>query len=174
MQNWFECRISYEKMIENGTQKKVAEAYLVDALSFTEAEARIIEAIRPYISGEFTVKGIRRYNVSELIYDEMGISQIDAEAQKLSGINRNASGDPDKYYRAKINFITLDEKSGREKRLASYYLIQACSVNAAHDILVEYMKGTMSDYEIVNLDETKIIDIFPYSKESDAEESEMI
>ena len=66
MHTWFECKIRYEKVMENGMNKKVTEPYLVDALSFTEAEARIIEEITPYISGEFTVSDIKRANYSEL------------------------------------------------------------------------------------------------------------
>ena len=66
MHTWFECKIRYEKVMENGMQKKVTEPYLVDALSFTEAEARIIEEMTPFISGEFTVSDIKRANYSEL------------------------------------------------------------------------------------------------------------
>ena len=70
MHTWFECKIRYEKVMENGMNKKVTEPYLVDALSFTEAEARIIEEITPYISGEFTVSDIKRANYSELFPSE--------------------------------------------------------------------------------------------------------
>ena len=95
MHNWFECKIRYEKVAENGMNKKVTEPYLVDALSFTEAESRIIEEITPFISGEFTVSDIKRANYSELFFCE------DDEA--------------DKWYKCKLYFITLDEKSGAEK-----------------------------------------------------------
>jgi hypothetical protein len=88
--NWFECKISYEKMMENGVQKKVTEPYLVDALSFTEAEARIIEEMQPYISGEFVVSDIKRARIAELFANENG----------------------DRYYKFKVFFISLDEKSG--------------------------------------------------------------
>ena len=100
MHNWFECKVSYEKMLENGMQKKVTEPYLVDALSFTEAESRIIEEIRPYITGEFTVTDIKRARISELFFNENG----------------------DRYYKFKIYFITLDEKSGAEKKTAAQML----------------------------------------------------
>lgn len=92
--NWFECKVSYEKAMEGGMQKKVTEPYLVDAMSFTEAEARIIEEIRPYISGEFTVADIKRARLSEIFYNPQG----------------------DRYYKAKVCYITLDEKSGAEKK----------------------------------------------------------
>ena len=97
MHNWFECKVSYEKMLENGMQKKVTEPYLVDALSFTEAEARIIEEIRPFITGEFTVTDIKRARLSELFFNENG----------------------DRFYKIKVYFITLDEKSGAEKKTAA-------------------------------------------------------
>ena len=72
MANWFECKVRYDKMLETGQQKKVNEPYLVDALSFTEAEARIIEEITPFISGDFTVSAVKRTRISEIFYDETG------------------------------------------------------------------------------------------------------
>ena len=100
MHNWFECKVSFEKIMENGAQKKVTEPYLVDALSFTEAEARIIEEIRPFVSGEFTVTDIKRARLSELFFNENG----------------------DRFYKIKVYFITLDEKSGAEKKTAAQML----------------------------------------------------
>lgn len=144
MNNWFECKVSYEKTVEGGMQKKVTEPYLVDALSFTEAEARIIEEIRPYISGEFTVADIKRARLSELFY--------------------NANGD--RYYKVKVFFITLDEKSGAEKKTAVQMLAQASTLREAVDVVDEGMKGTMSDYVIASVTETAIMDIFPFSDEA--------
>ena len=95
MHNWFECKIRYEKVMENGMNKKVTEPYLVDALSFTEAESRIIEEITPYISGEFTVSDIKRANYSELFSCEEDAA--------------------DRWFKCKLYFITVDEKSGAEK-----------------------------------------------------------
>ena len=109
MHNWFECKVSYEKMLENGMQKKVTEPYLVDALSFTEAEARIIEEIRPFITGEFTVTDIKRARLSELFFNENG----------------------DRFYKIKVYFITLDEKSGAEKKTAAQMLAQATTLKEA-------------------------------------------
>jgi hypothetical protein len=143
MNNWFECKVSYEKTLENGMQKKVNEPYLVDALSFTEAEARIIEEIRPYISGEFTVTDIKRARLSELFFNPNG----------------------DRYYRVKVYFVTLDEKSGAEKKTAAQMLAQASTLKGAIDVLDEGMKGTMADYVIASVVETPLIDIFPFSAE---------
>jgi len=140
--NWFECKISYDK-IETGAPRKVSESYLVDALSFTEAEARIIEELRPLISGEFTISNIKRARIAELFYNKNG----------------------DRYYRFKILYITLDEKSGAEKKTAVQMLAQACDIKEAIAILEEGMKGTMSDYEIASVSDTSIMDVFPFSTE---------
>ncbi|MDR0537464.1 MAG: DUF4494 domain-containing protein [Tannerellaceae bacterium] len=146
MYNWFECKVSYEKIIENGMVKKVSEPYLVDALSFTEAEARIIEEIRPYISGEFTVTDIKRARISEIFYDENG----------------------DRYYRIKVQFITLDEKSGAEKKTSSMMLVQASSVVEAISILEAGMKTTLADYSIFSITETALMNVFPYTPKESA------
>lgn len=143
MHNWFECKISYDKQLENGMQKKVTEPYLVDALSFTEAEARIIEEIRPYITGEFVVADIKRARLSEIFFNENG----------------------DRYFKGKIQFITLDEKSGAEKKTSVQMLAQANDLEEALKVIKKGMEGTMADYAIASLSETSIIDIFPYDTE---------
>lgn len=142
MQNWFLCKIRYEKVMENGMEKKVTEPYLVDALSFTEAEARILEEMRPFISGEFTVSDIKRANYSELF--------------------PCAEDSADKWYAGRLAFITLDEKSGTEKKTYTNVLIQASDIRDAMKKLDEGMKGTMADYHSVSLKETAIVDVFPY------------
>ena len=145
MHSWFECKVSFEKVLENGMQKKVTEPYLVDALSFTEAEARIIEEIRPFISGEFTVTDIKRARLSELFFNENG----------------------DSFYKIKVYFITLDEKSGAEKKTAAQMLAQACTLKEAIAVLEEGMKGTMADYTIASVTETMLMDVFPFSVNDD-------
>lgn len=144
MHNWFECKISYDKVLENGMQKKVTEPYLVDALSFTEAEARIIEEIRPFISGEFTVTDIKRARISEIFFNENG----------------------DRYYKIKVFYITLDEKSGAEKKTAAMMLAQACTLKEALGVLEEGMKGTLSDYTVASIAETMLMDVFPFDADS--------
>ena len=143
MHNWFECKISYEKTADDGTQKKVLEAYLIDALSFTEAEVRIIKEMRPYISGEFMVTDIKRARFYETFLNNQG----------------------DRYYRVKINMITLDEKSGAEKRTAVQILANASTIFEALSVVEKEMKGTMADYEIVSIVETALIDVFPFEVE---------
>ena len=141
MHNWFECKVKYDKMMENGMQKKVSEPYLVDALSFTEAEARIIKEITPYISGEFEVANIKKANYSEIFFDETA----------------------DKWFKCKLNFITLDEKSGMEKRTASYMLVQASDFSQALARLLDGMKGTLADYEVASIAETALIEVYQYT-----------
>ena len=132
------------KMMENGMQKKVTEPYLVDALSFTEAEARIIEEIRPFITGEFTVTDIKRARLSELFFNEQG----------------------DRFYKIKVYFITLDEKSGAEKKTAAQMLAQASTLKEAIAVLEEGMKGTLADYVIASVAETQLMDVFPFDANS--------
>lgn len=143
MYNWFECKVRYEKMQESGMQKTVTEPYLVDALSFTEAENRIIEEIKPYLSGEFSIADIKRVKYNETFFNQTG----------------------DRYYKAKLYFITLDEKSGAEKKTAVNMLVQASTLNEALDIVDTEMKKTMIDYAIAAITETAIMDIFPYVSE---------
>ena len=150
MYNWFECKIRYDKMLESGMQKTVTEPYLVDALSFTEAEARILEEMKPFISGEFTVSDIKRVKYTESFFNETG----------------------DRYYKAKLYFITLDEKSGSEKKTAINMLVQASELKEAVEIVEAEMKKTMIDYSIAAVTETAIMDVFPYVTEAKKEATE--
>lgn len=149
MHNWFLCKVSYEKILENGMQKKVTEPYLVDALSFTEAEARIIEEMIPFITGEFTVSAVGRAKLSEVFFNEDG----------------------DRYYKAKIYFITLDEKSGIEKKTAAQMLVQASNLKEAITVLEEGMKGTLADYTIASIAETQIMDVYPFDPSTQTDEN---
>ncbi|MDE6198003.1 MAG: DUF4494 domain-containing protein [Muribaculaceae bacterium] len=138
MANWFECKVRYDKLQENGAAKKVTEPYLVDALSFTEAEARITEEQRPFISGEFQVSAIKPTKIAEIFWDETG----------------------DRWYQVKVAFITIDEKTAVEKRSMSLILVQAANFKHAVENFEEGMKGTMADYEIVQVTETPIMDVY--------------
>lgn len=149
LHTWFTCKISYEKTLENGMNKKVTEPYLVDALSFTEAEARIIEEMAPYVSGEFSVAAVAKANYSELFFAEDDI---------------NASY----WYKVKLGFITLDEKTGAEKKTYTNVLVQATNLRDAVKRLDTGMKGSMADYIIVSVAETPIMDVYPYEATADA------
>ena len=142
MNEWFECKIKYEKTMENGLVKKVNEPYLVDALSFTEAEKRIIEEISPFMTGEFQVADIKRAHYAEFF--------------------ETAAESADRWFKAKLVFVTLDEKSGKEKRTSQNVLIQAADLRGAIARLDEGMKGSMMDYTIAAVNETPIMDVFHY------------
>ncbi|MCM0276811.1 MULTISPECIES: DUF4494 domain-containing protein [Bacteroides] len=148
MHTWFECKIRYEKVTENGMNKKVTEPYLVDALSFTEAEARIIEEMTPFITGVFTVSDIKRANYSEIFFS-------DEEAA-------------DRWYEVTLAFITLDEKSGAEKATRSRVLVQAADLRDAMEKLDEGMKGTLADYQGVAIKETALVDVYPYTADDES------
>lgn len=147
MNNWFECKVATEKTLEGGATKKVTEPYLVDALNFTEAEARIIKEISPYCNGQLEVKDIKRVKYSEMFTS-------DAE---------NA----DKWYKVKCMFITLDEKTQSEKKVASLMLVQASDLRDAVKRFDEGMKGSLIDYEINTVQETKILDVFPFEAQTE-------
>ena len=137
----YECGIRYERTMPNGMSKKVTEFYLVDACSFAEAEGRITKEMEPYISGEFDVVTIKRTNYSEIVD---GLSTAD------------------KWFKAKLMFVTFDEKTYKEKKQAVYFIVKASDINNAHTVVVQHMKTSFVDYEIATLDETKIMDLFRY------------
>lgn len=148
--DWFETKIRYDKTMEDGTQKKVTEQYVVDALSFTEAENTIIEEMSSYISGDFKITDIKPAPYHEIFFSDME--------------------NDDKWYKTKLQFITIDEKTEKEKRTNVTYLVQACSLHNALDNIDTVMKGTMIDYVQANVGETQLVDVFEYSKGNTAEE----
>lgn len=143
MNYWFECKVTYERQADGVGMKKVSELYLVDALSFTEAEERIIKEIQPLVSiGELEVSNIKRIKLAELFLNEA------EEAQN--------------YYRARVNFITIDEKSGMEKRTGVNMLVQSESLPDAVAELVRQMEQQLGAYEIASVTDTQILDVFRY------------
>lgn len=138
MAQWIKTSVRFDKTMENGSIKKVTEPYLVDALSFTEAEARIIEEVTPYISGEFTVSAVNKSKVSEIFWDASG----------------------DRWYKVKAAFITINEKTSAEKRSKTVFMVQASDFKSAYDNFMQGMKGIMEDFEIIGITETAIMDVF--------------
>lgn len=141
---YFECFVRYDKTMEDGTQKKVTEQYTVDALSFSEAEEKITNEMSHYISGEFEVK-----NINPATYGEIFFSDKDTD---------------DKWYKVKMAFITIEEKTEKKKKSKVTYLVQASSLEQARKNTEEVMNGTMIDYEFVSVTETKILDVFENAK----------
>ena len=146
---WFECKVRYDKALESGLIKKTTETYLVDALSFTEAEMRFIEEITPFMSGEFIVTDIKRARLSDLF-----------ESEDLND---------DRWFKARVAFVTMDEKSAVEKRTVQSALVQANDIHRALSRLSEGMKGTLGEWEIVSIAETAIIDVFKYKAPTEQE-----
>lgn len=151
MKKWFLAKIRYEKTDEKGMTRKVTESYLVDALSFTEAEARIIDNVKDFITGEFNVTALKWESVSELFTS-------DKECD-------------DKWYKIKVAYITLDEKSGKERRTYAYMIVQSSDTANAEKRLHEGMKGTLADYLVMEVKETQIVDVYPYILEPETEET---
>lgn len=149
---WFECKVRYDKTLENGLIKKTTETYLVDAVSFTEAERRFIEEITPFMTGEFIVTDIKRARLSDL-YNSDDLSD-------------------DRWFKARIAYITLDEKSGVEKRTVQTALVQANDLHRALSRLDEGMKGTLGEWVIVSIAETAIIDVFLFKSPGTAPSEE--
>lgn len=137
---WFECKVKYRKVDDNGVQKVVTEAYLVDAVSFTEAESRINEEMKAYISEEFRVTNIRVTNYSEVVFEDAS----------------------DYWFKAKISLIAYDEDSGKEKKQNMYTLVQANTVDEAYERVKDSMKTSMGDYTIPAVSETNLVEVFPY------------
>ena len=142
---WFECKIQYEKIMEDGLQKKVVETYTIDALSFTEAEQRIMEEMSSFISGEFTIKDIKIAPYKEIFFSDLDTA--------------------DRWYKTKLQFITIDEKTAKEKRSSVNYLVNAGTLNGAVKNIDEVMGGTMIDYVIASVAETTLMDVYEYGKD---------
>lgn len=139
MAQWIEVKVRYDKMTESGKTVKVTDPYLVDAVSCTEAEARVVKEISSFVN-DFNVLNVGKTKISEIFWDETG----------------------DRFYKVKVNFITIDEKSGVEKRKAFFILVQASTFTDALANFNKGMKGTMADYEIEAIAETKIVDVYRY------------
>ncbi len=146
---WFECKVRFDKTMETGLIKKVTETYMVDALSFTEAERRFIEEMTPYISGDFSVTDIKRARLADIFESQ------DAAA--------------DRWFKAKVAYITLDERTGAEKRTNQVVLVQATDFRNALKVLDDGMKNTLGEWVIVSITETPIMDVFHYIKKEDKE-----
>ena len=140
---WFETKVQYEKVQVDGMQKKVTEQYVVDALSFTEAESSIIEEMKPYVSGDYKIKNITPANYHDVFFSD--------------------DTQDDKWYKVKLTFITIDEKTEKEKHSIVHYLVQARSTGTAQQAINDVMSKSMIDYETVSISETKILDVFERS-----------
>lgn len=146
MQTFYECRVKYAKEVD-GQSKPITELYLFDALTYTEAEARVTEEMASYISGEFQIASIRKARYAELFQPEGG----------------------DRWYKVKVSFLLVDEKSGKEKRVSQTILILASDIKDAYDKIKAAIN--IDDLEVNAIDETKIMDFFPlFSKDDEVKD----
>jgi hypothetical protein len=148
---WYECKVKYRKTDDTGVQKVTTEPYLVDALSYTEAESRINEEMSAYISEEFKITNIKVANYAEIHPFE------------------NA----DRWFKSKVSLLAYDEESGKERKTNMYLLVQANDVKEAYDNTTSAMKGTMGDYTIPAISESPIMDVFPYFSGEEGETAQL-
>lgn len=141
---WFEVGISYPQTQENGSQKNVTEKYAVDAMSFTEAESVVVNEIATSISGELSIK-----SETQAPYKEVFFSEASKE---------------ENWYKAKVQFITFSEKTGKEKRNNTVYLVQGSSMAGALKNIEAVISGTCIDYEVIGLTKTHIFDVFEHTR----------
>ena len=141
---WFECKIRYEKIMEDGLPKKINDVYVVDALSFSEAEERIIEEMSSYISVEIEIVDVKIAPYREIFFADDNIA--------------------DQWFKVKLSFITIDERSNKEKRTSMMYLVNAGNISSAINNIDKVMSGTMIDYVTTSISATKIFDVFEYKK----------
>ena len=144
MNNWFETKVRYERLDESGAMKFVTESYLVDALSHAEAENRIIKEISYYTGGSLDVAGVKKVKISEIFGLESDFCDL--------------------WYKAKVAFISIDEKTGMEKRTNTTMYVHSADIDTALRDLREGMKGTIADYEVVSIAESPVIEVYPYSE----------
>ena len=141
---WFECKIHYEKTMEDGLPKKVSEVYVVDALSFSEAEERIMEEMLPYNLVDIEIVDVKIAPYREIFFADDNLA--------------------DQWFKAKLSFITIDERTDKEKRTSMMYLVNAGNISSAINNIGEVMSGTMIDYITTSISATKIFDVFEYKK----------
>ena len=144
MHTWFECKVKYIKIDEtSGREKKVNEPYLVDAVSFTEAENRIYQELEQMIRGDFQVTNMRKANYSDIFPIE------------------NA----DRWFKCKVSYVAVDEGAGKEKKVSNQMLVMGNDLKEAYDHLMTSLEGMTIDFEVLGINESPIMDVFPYFKE---------
>ena len=140
--NWFECRVKYKKVNEEGQEKKVSEMYLLDAVSYTEAESRITEALREMAQGDFQIAGLKKSNISEWV--------------------ESTNESDDRLYKAKVAIMDVEEISGKEKKSFQYFLVAGGSIQTALANLEKSLSTYVVPYEIDAITDTSFIDVLPY------------
>lgn len=147
MNSWYTVKVKYTKQMEDGTLKRVTEPYLLDAVSFTDAEARIYEELGEQIRGEFLVTGISKTDYADIFHYE----------------------DADYWYKCKVTYVSVDADSGKEKKVSNNFLVTAANVKEAFDRIEESLESMLVSFEIPAIAISPIIDIFPFNPDLDRE-----
>lgn len=146
MKTWFICKVKYQKQEEDGGLKNVSEPYLVDAVSFTDAEARIHEELASMIRGDFYVTSISKTNIVDIFHYD----------------------DSDTWHKCKISYVAADD-SGKEKKIVNQMLVTAQDVKQAYERIFESLNNMLVSFRITEIIETPIVEIFPYIADEDKE-----
>lgn len=145
MRTWFLCKVKYAKENEQGLLKNVSEQYLVDAVSFTEAEARIYDMLGSVIRGDFQVTNISKSNLVDVFfYDDIDI-----------------------WYKCKVSYVVADADSGKEKKVTQYMLVSAHNVKEAYERIHESLNNMLVTFVVPDINESPIVEIFPYEKDDE-------
>lgn len=139
------CKVKYAKENEQGLLKNVSEQYLVDAVSFTEAEARIYDMLGSVIRGDFQVTNISKSNIVDVFFFE----------------------DSDVWYKCKITYVVADADSGKEKKVTQYMLVSAHNVKDAYDRIHESLNNMLVSFVVPDINESPIVEIFPYERDDE-------
>ncbi len=145
--NWFEVDVWRIRIDEYGRELRVSEIYLLDAMSYTEAESRIIREMESITSGDFWITRLKKSNVTEVV--------------------ESTDANDDRWYKAKVAIIDADKVSGREKRSFLYYLVAASDVSRALENLNKALETFMVPWKVVSVSDSHVSDIFPYVAEGE-------
>lgn len=146
MQTWFECKAKYVKVTESGREQTITENFLLDAVSFTDAETRIIRQLEQIAKGEFSVTDIKKSRIGEVFSYETG----------------------EWWFKATINLVTVDEEAGKEKKMRTYYLVMADDIKQALERLDESLSYLVIPYVVSAMAVSTIVDVFPYDPSESA------
>ena len=147
MNNWFTVKVKYTKQLEDGRLKRVTEPYLVDSVSFTDAEARIYEEIGQSVQGEFLITGISKTEFADIFYYE----------------------DSDDWYKCKLTYVSIDGDEGKEKKISSNFLVTAANVKQAFERIQESLSDMTVTFEVPSIMLTSIVEVLPYNPDLDVE-----
>jgi hypothetical protein len=146
MQTWFNCKVKYVKVDDTGKEKKVTEPYLIDAVSFSEAETRIHKILEPFISGGLEITTLSKANIQEVFdFDDDGV-----------------------WYKVKITYLDVDPDTEKKKKITNYILVRAADVKNAYE-RVEDNLNLLVPYDMPSIQETPILDVFPYESDPEKE-----